>query len=244
MFAYDDAVAERFPTIRAGVIHASRLSNGSSPRELLEEYRAEQQATSERLKTTTIADLPQVAAWRRVFTGFGAKPTQFRNAAEALLRRLAKHGAIPTINTLVDIGNLISIRYAMPVAVFDQANIASGSTTVCFATGSELFTDLGSTDIVHPDPGEVIFVDSDNVVSARRWCWRQSAQSATSTTTQNALIVIEGHHDTARQDVESALTDLSSLLASHQPHGQVESYVLSSTNPRTGTSAGVEKASR
>jgi threonine/homoserine/homoserine lactone efflux protein len=74
--------------------------------------------------------------------------SQYRNAAEALLRRLAKHGDIPTINTLVDIGNLVSIRYAMPVAVFDQANIAGGSITVRFATGAELFTDLGSTDVV------------------------------------------------------------------------------------------------
>jgi DNA/RNA-binding domain of Phe-tRNA-synthetase-like protein len=72
-----------------------------SPPELLDEYRAEQQATSERLKATAIADLPSIAAWRRVFTGFGAKPTQYRNAAEALLRRLAKHGDIPTINPTI-----------------------------------------------------------------------------------------------------------------------------------------------
>ena len=235
MFAYDHAVVERYPTIRAGVIHASRLANGPSPPELLDQYRAEQRAASERLNATAIADLPQVAAWRRAFTGFGAKPTQHRNAAEALLRRLAKHGDIPTINTLVDIGNLVSIRYAMPVAVFDQANIGGGSITVRFATGAELFTDLGSTDSVHPDPGEVIFVDSKGVVSSRRWCWRQSAQSATSTTTACALIVIEGHHDTAGRDVESALADLASLLGSHQPQGQIESYVLSPTNPRTGT---------
>jgi DNA/RNA-binding domain of Phe-tRNA-synthetase-like protein len=243
MFAYDDAVVKRYPTIRAGVIHATKLANGPSPPELLEEYRAEQQAASERLKATAIADLPQVAAWRRVFTGFGTKPTQHRNAAEALLRRLAKHGDIPTINTLVDIGNLVSIRYAMAVAVFDQANIAGGSTTVRFATGSELFTDLGSTDIFRPDPGEVIFVDTNNVVSARRWCWRQSDQSATSATTENALIVVEGHHETAGRDVESALTDLTSLLASHQPQGKTKSYVLSPANPRTGTIKGVENTS-
>jgi DNA/RNA-binding domain of Phe-tRNA-synthetase-like protein len=243
MFAYDDAVAERYPTIRAGVIHATGLANGPSPPELLEEYRAEQQAASEKLMASAIADLPSIAAWRRVFTGFGAKPTQHRNAAEALLRRLAKHGDIPTINILVDIGNLVSIHYAMPVAVFDRANIA-GSTTVRFATGAELFTDLGSTDIVHPDPGEVIFVDSNNVVSARRWCWRQSAQSATSPTTVEALFVVEGHHDTAGRDVESALSDLTSLLAAHQPQGQTRSYVLSPTNPRTGTSEGVENTGR
>jgi DNA/RNA-binding domain of Phe-tRNA-synthetase-like protein len=242
MFAYDDAVAERYPTIRAGVIHATNLANGPSSPELLDEYRAEQRAASERLNATVVADLPSIAAWRRAFAQFGAKPTQHHNAAEALLRRLAKRGDIPTINTLVDIGNLVSIRYAMPVAVFDQANIA-GPTTVRFATGAESFTDLGSTDSVHPDPGEVIFVDGKGVVSARRWCWRQSAQSATGRTTVDALIVVEGHHETARRDVESALTDLDSLLASHQPQGRIMSYVLSPTNPRTGTSGGAENVS-
>jgi DNA/RNA-binding domain of Phe-tRNA-synthetase-like protein len=243
MFAYTDAVAERYPTIRAGVMHATGLVNRPSSSELLDDYRAEQQAASERLKAMAIADLPSIAAWRRAFARFGAKPTQHRNAAEALLRRLAKHGDIPTVNTLVDIGNLVSIRHALPVAVFDLANI-DGCITVRFATGDELFTDLGSTGSIFPDPGEVIFVDSNNVVSARRWCWRQSAQSATSATTADALVVIEGHHDTAGQDVEAALTDLTSLLTSHQPHSQTRSYVLSPTNPCTGASEGLENPSR
>jgi DNA/RNA-binding domain of Phe-tRNA-synthetase-like protein len=229
VFAYDDAVAERYPTIRAGVVHATGLANGPSPPGLLDEYRAAQQAASERLSATAIADLPSIAAWRRAFTRFGAKPTQHRNAAEALLRRLAKQGDIPTINTLVDIGNLVSIRYSLPVAVFDLAGVA-GSITVRFATGAEPFTDLGSTDAVHPDPGEVIFVDGTDIVSARRWCWRQSAQTATRATTVDALVVVEGHHDTASRDVESALTDLASLLASYQPRSQTASHVVSATD--------------
>ena len=239
MFGYDHAVVEQYPTIRAGVIHATRVANGPSSPELLREYRAEQRATLERLNATAMADLPSIAAWRRAFTRFGAKPTQYRSAAEALLRRLAKHGDIPTISMLVDIGNLVSIRYAMPVAVFDRATIA-GSITVRFATGTELFTDLGSTDSVFPDRGEIIFVDSNDVVSARRWCWRQSAQSATSTTTVDVLVVIEGHHETAGQDIESALSDLAALLTSHQPDSEATSYVLSATTPRIGASGGVE----
>ena len=239
MFAYDSAITERFPTIRAGVIHATNLTNGPSPPELLEEYRAEQRAAAERLEVTPVAEIPSIAAWRQVFTRFGAKPTRYRVAAEALLRRLAKHGDIPTINTLVDIGNLVSIRYAMPVAVFDQATV-TGSTTVRFATGEELFTDLGSTDDINPDPGEVIFVDGAGVVSARRWCWRQSAQSATGAATTEVLFVVEGHHDIAAHDVEAALVDLTSLLAAYQPDSQIEAYVLSPTNPRIRDSGGVD----
>jgi DNA/RNA-binding domain of Phe-tRNA-synthetase-like protein len=230
VFAYDDAVAERYPTIRTGVVHATGLGNGPSPPDLLDEYRAEQRAASERLSETAIADLPSIAAWRRAFTRFGARPTQYRNAAEALLRRLDKTGEIPSINTLVDIGNLVSIRYALPVAVFDQAGVV-GSTTVRFATGGERFTDIGSSDLTSPDPGEVVFVDADDVVSARRWCWRQSAQSATGPTTVDALIVIEGLHDTADDDVGSALADLISLLEARQPGSSIESWRLSATDP-------------
>jgi DNA/RNA-binding domain of Phe-tRNA-synthetase-like protein/ribosomal protein S18 acetylase RimI-like enzyme len=219
VFAYDREVAERYPGIRAGLVHATGLANGSSSPALLEDYRAEQRAASERLSATPLAELPSIVAWRRAFTAFGAKPTQYRNAAEALLRRLDKHGDIPSISTLVDLGNLVSIRYAMPVAVFDRAGVA-GSITVRFARGDEPFTDLGSAEVTHPEPGEVVFVDEQDVVCARRWCWRQSAQSATSGSTTEALIVVEGQHDSAGDDVRAAVDDLVALLAAHQPESR------------------------
>ena len=193
MFAYDPAVRDAFPGLRVGALHATGLVNGPSPPALREAYRAEQDAAGARLRETPIAELPSIAAWRRAFSQFGAKPTQHRNAAEALLRRLDKQGEIPSIGALVDIGNLVSIRHALPVACFDLTQI-DGGLTVRFATGAEPFTDLGSTETVHPDPGEVVFVDRNDVVSARRWCWRQGAQSATGESTTDALIVVEGQH--------------------------------------------------
>ena len=216
MFRYDPAIIERFPSIRAGVIHATGLANEASPAALTSEYRAEQEAVKVSLEGVALAEMPSINAWRRAFSEFGVKPTQYRSAAEALLRRLTKQGDIPTINTLVDIGNLVSVRYAMPVAVFDQATIAA-PTTVRFATGVERFTDLGSSDSIHPESGEVVFADEDGVVSARRWCWRQSAQSATSPKTVEALVVIEGHHETANDEIASALADLETLLGMYQP---------------------------
>jgi DNA/RNA-binding domain of Phe-tRNA-synthetase-like protein len=233
VFGYDEAVTQQYPTIRAGVIEATGLANGPSSPELLEEYQAEQRAVYGRLQATAIADLPSIAAWRRAFSRFGAKPTQHRNAAEALLRRLSKQGDIPTANALVDIGNLVSIRYALPVAVFDQAGVA-GPVTVRFAAGTESFADLASDGNVRPEPGEVIFVDSSGVVAARRWCWRQSARSATSATTTDALIVVEGQHYAAGPDIKAALVDLSALLTRYQPGHRASSCQLSPANPTAG----------
>lgn len=230
LFQYDPAVLEHFPTIRAGLVHATGLTNGASPPGLVDEYMAEQQTTIARIGDSSLAELPSITAWRRAFAQFGVKPTQYRSAAEALLRRLTKQGDIPSINTLVDIGNLISIRYGMPVAVFDQATIAA-PTTVRFATGEERFTDLGSSETAHPEPGEVVFVDTGDVVSARRWCWRQSAASATTATTVDAVIVTEGHHDAAATDIEAALHDLYDLLERYQPTSAHTSARLSPERP-------------
>lgn len=230
-FGYAAALLERYPTIRAGVVHATNLVNGSSPEGLQAEYRTQQESTLRQLTGVSPAEVPSLAAWRKAFSKFGVKPTQYRNAAEALLRRLTKHGDIPSISTLVDIGNLVSIRYTLPVAFFDQAAV-TGTTTVRFAQGDESFTDLGSDTPVAPEPGEVVFVDEAGLVSARRWCWRQSAQSATSRATTEVLVTVEGHHPTAEEDVAAALRDIEDLLRRYQPTSSMRTGQLSPAIPQ------------
>jgi DNA/RNA-binding domain of Phe-tRNA-synthetase-like protein len=164
-----------------------------------------------RIGPTPLSQIDALAAWRGAFRGFGVEPTQYRSAAEALLRRLTKSGEIPSINALVDLGNLVSIRYALPVAVFDLRAV-QGALTVRFADGSERYTPLGQAELEHPEPGEVVFCDDSGLVAARRWCWRQSAQSAAGPETTTALITIEAHHAGGRVDVPAALDDVRALL--------------------------------
>jgi DNA/RNA-binding domain of Phe-tRNA-synthetase-like protein len=231
-FRYDDPILERFPAVRGGVIHAVPVSGDASPEPLCAAFGAAQEATLEQIGKASLAEIPSIAAWRRAFAAFGVKPTQYRNAAEALLRRLTKQGTIPSINALVDLGNLVAMRHALPVAVFDQDGIVGG-TTVRFATGEERFTDLGSSTTAHPEPGEVVFADDSGAVSARRWCWRQSAESAAGTGTVEILITVEGHHQTAEADVAAAVADLKELLGRYQAPAELRSVVLSPDRPET-----------
>ena len=228
-FRYAQSVLDRFPSLRGGVILASGLRGGPSPPDLEEVYRREQAAVLERIGDLPLSDLESLAAWRQAFRAFGVDPTQHRSAAEALLRRLTKKGGIPSVNALVDIGNLVSIRYAVPVAVLDTGGLA-GAVTVRFAQGTEPFTELDSREVKHPEPGEVIFVDEAGVVCARRWCWRQSAQSAARESTTSVLITVEGHHGSADADVGGALRDLAQLLAGFA-EGSSEFAMLSAAKP-------------
>lgn len=224
-FRYSKEILEAFPSIRGGIIYATGLDNTKSANSLAELYRAEQKLVREEIGDTPLSEIPSLSAWRATFSAFGVKPTQYRSAAEALLRRLTKQGDIPSINLLVDIANLVSIRHRLPVAVCDQAQ-ATGVTTVRFARGDESFTDLDSTTVSHPEPGEVIFADEADLVSARRWCWRQSDQSAARESTTEALITIEGQHGGAEPDVARATDDLLGLLTEFQPQARVSSAFL------------------
>lgn len=230
MFSYHPEIVERYPTIRAGVVYAEGLVNAVSPEGLLNEYRAQQLVTAAEMAGVSPGAVDSIAAWRRVFAGFGAKPTKYRSAAEALLRRLSKHGALISMNLLVDIANLVSIRWRLPVAVMNQASVA-GSTVVRFAEGNEQFTELGSSRAVPPAPGEVIFADEEGVVSARRWCWRQSAQSAAVPDTAAALYTVEGHHRDAEEETAAAAEELVRLLSIYQPQAWLEPALLSPDNP-------------
>jgi DNA/RNA-binding domain of Phe-tRNA-synthetase-like protein len=228
-FRYDAAIVERFPDVVGGVILAEGMTNGPTPESLQAAYLAEQQAVLHKIGETPLSQIPALAAWRGAFRKFGLDPTQYRSAAEALLRRLTKKGDIPSINTLVDIGNLVSIRYALPVAVFDTRAL-QGAVTVHFADGSERYTTLGESEEDHPEPGEVVFSDETKLVIARRWCWRQSEQSAAQVDTTRAIITVEAHHAQGRADVQAAQNDLLELLRKYAG-GEFISGVLDSAHP-------------
>jgi DNA/RNA-binding domain of Phe-tRNA-synthetase-like protein len=228
LFRYAPDLLARYPDVVGGVVLAEGLANGPTPEALRVAYLAEQQATQARIGATPLSQIPSLAAWRGVFRGFGVDPTQYRGAAEALLRRLTKKGDIPSINTLVDLGNLVSIRYALPVALFDL-HAVRGAVTVRFADGSERYTTLGEAEADVPRPGEVVFAEETGLVIARRWCWRQSAESAVQADTTRALVTVEAHHPGGRADVEAALRDLIELLRAYAG-GTFRTAILDATH--------------
>ncbi len=228
-FQYDQAILAAYPNLVGGVILASDLHNSPTGEALGAEYLKEQQAAIARIGTTPLSEIPALAAWRTVFRSFGVDPTQYRSAAESLLRRLTKKGDIPSINTLVDLANLVSIRYALPVAVFDTRAL-QGTLTVQIADGTQRFTTLNQDETENPPLGEVVFADDSKAAFARRWCWRQSDDSAARLETTAAIITVEGHHATAQADVQAALNDLLALLPKYAG-GKCTSALLGKTQP-------------
>lgn len=225
-FRHTPQLWQQFPELVAGTLFVPHVAAQANVEQYLDPFF---QRARTRIQTGTEADMPEIAAWRRAFAKMGLKPTQYRSAAEALLRRFRKEDDLPRLHPLVDLCNAVSLTYALPIAVFDIARVTS-FIEVCHATGTESYLAF-SGETEHPDPQEVIFVDAQQQVHARRWTFRQSRQSTVSHTTAQVLIVCEGLHATANDDVRAMLADLVKTIAAVWKTDMQQS-MLTATQPQ------------
>lgn len=216
---------EDYPGLVPGVLLAEGIAHGRNVETRVARFQA---AAHSRLKAASEGDWPEVQAWRRAFSTMGLKPTQYRCAAESLLRRFRKDGSLPRLHPLVDLCNAISLAFAIPIAVFDVSHIA-GHLEVRYATGDERYLSFAGG-IESPDHGEIVFTDAAARAHARRWTHRQSAASAVRQDTATVLIVAEALHSTALTDI-SKLVDVLVREVSEVWAEPAAKAVLSKTSP-------------
>jgi DNA/RNA-binding domain of Phe-tRNA-synthetase-like protein len=199
-----------FPALVPGVLYAEGITADAEP-----DVGPYEKTARDRLAAKTESELPEIQAWRRAFAAMGLKPTQYRCAAESLLRRFRKEGSLPRLHPLVDLCNAVSLAFAIPVAALDAAEIA-WPLEVGYAQGTEDYLTFGG-ETEHPAPGEVIFADDAGHAHARRWTNRQSGRSAVRATTSTVLIVAEALHDQAADDVPELIGALAAEIGQTWP---------------------------
>lgn len=176
-------IFDKYPAYARGVVLAFDVHNGPSPAGLIQMLRDAEAAVRIQANIETIAEHPRIKAWREAYKAFGAKPSEFRASVEAMARRALRNDQLPSINALVDIGNIVSLQHLVPVGGHPIDDL-SQDISLRLASGDEEFIPFGSTEIEHPLPGEVVFVEG-NMVLTRRWTWRQANYSLTLPETHN-----------------------------------------------------------
>jgi DNA/RNA-binding domain of Phe-tRNA-synthetase-like protein len=109
--------------LKVGVVEAQPVRVGPSSPALLGEI----DALCRRLASTHAGQQPSaiegLAPARRLYRAFGIDPTSTRPSSEALLRRVLQGKPFPSVNSAVEICNLCSISFLLPIGLYDSANI-------------------------------------------------------------------------------------------------------------------------
>ena len=165
---------------------------------------------------------PRIESWHAAYRTFGTNPRRIRPSVDALGRRLAKKGSLPRINPAVDTYNTVSVRHALPAGAFDLDRVA-GDVVIRHADGTESFTPLGEPDTIeHPNPGEVIYTDTTDVLT-RHWNHRDAYRTRVTEESTHVAFLLETV--TASRDSEllkAAAEELRKLLAPHTEQVSVE----------------------
>ena len=221
-YAIFPEVFRLFPGYVRGVVVAAGVTNRPSPEELIREMRQAEDDLRTRVSLEGIAEHPRIKAWREAYRSFGTKPSEFRSSIEALSRRVLHGDELPSINALVDIGNVVSLHHLAP-AGGHAIDLLSGDIALRRATGSESFTAFGSDTIEHPLPGEVIFAEGETVLT-RRWTWRQATHTLTVLTTTAIEFNVDGLLPVPPEEVEAACLEVMEMVGRYC--GGAQRYAL------------------
>ena len=74
------------------------------------------------------ASIEGLAPARRLYRAFGIDPTSTRPSSEALLRRILQGKPFPSVNSAVEVCNLCSTSFLLPIGLYDASKIRGGVT--------------------------------------------------------------------------------------------------------------------
>ena len=128
------AFTERWPHFRGAYIEADVVNSPTSPAlwQEIQDYCADLRT---RLTPDTLKLQSGIAATRAAYKACGKDPSRYRPASEQLARRVLQGKELYSVDTLVDLGNLVSLYSGYPTGLLDADRIELGDASGCVTLG-------------------------------------------------------------------------------------------------------------
>jgi DNA/RNA-binding domain of Phe-tRNA-synthetase-like protein len=147
------------------------------------------------------------ATVRTMYKRVGLDPTKTRPSSEALLRRVLKGGAIPRINTMVDVINWCSVEFQLPYGLYDHACVR-GVPTLRLGRPGEEYPGIRK-DAVHV-AGRIAMADDEGPFGNPT---SDSARTMVTTATTEALVIVYAPVAVSRPELEGVLQVTADRIA-------------------------------
>ncbi len=196
-----------------GAALTARVSNTSHNEELWAEIEACGEKLRSLFDTTTIKERSGIKATREAYKRAGKDPSRYRPACEQLARRILQGKSLYAVDTLVDIGNLVSLEAGYSTAALDADKIEGENIVLGIGESGEPYEAIGrgvlnieNLPVYRDALGGFATPTSDSV------------RTMIAPETQNFLLLINGY-DGNRNAVEAA-ADLAVTLLRKYAAGQ------------------------
>lgn len=131
-----------------------------------------------------LSENAQIASVRSLQKSFGFDPTRYRPSSESLLRRVLKGQGLYQINTAVDVNNLCSLEFLLPMCIYDLHNV-KGQVRVRIGEPGEEYPGIGRQ--VFQAENKVIIADGSGIMGSTV---SDSERTKVTTATTDILLAI------------------------------------------------------
>ncbi|MCA0992979.1 B3/B4 domain-containing protein [Guptibacillus hwajinpoensis] len=140
------SIKEHYPEFKMGYAIYHNIVVEKSPQMVRGRFQFYQETMMMDLEETDLISFSAVSEWRSIFKKFGADPARYRPSSESLLRRLKKGSTIPLVHSAVDINNLLSLQYKIPLGIYDLDQI-EGDITIDIGDKNTFYAGLNGREV-------------------------------------------------------------------------------------------------
>lgn len=210
-FIIDREIFNKLPEACFGVVVAKGIDNKANNEKIKNLLENEINDIRVRLEGVNLKQYDKIAFYREAFQVLGINPNRYANSVEALIKRVMNGSPFPQINSIVDIGNAMSLKYILPMGAHDIDKLNGGDLEVRFANSKDRFVSFGEENAEEVPIRELIYV-TGNTVKTRRWIWRQSENGKINENSTNVVFPIDGFLGKNDVSVKAATEELAKNL--------------------------------
>ncbi len=168
---------------------------------------------SSALTTESLSQDKIIKLVREMFKAFGTDPTKYRPSAEAMIRRIIKDKGLYRINNVIDINNLVSVRYRVPIGVYDLAAVNGHMAYIDIGSEGEKYT--GITGREYNAEGKPVLKDSSGIFGSPI---ADSGRTMIKDSTDSLLVVFYSHIEKQAHQSLPAANEYIRLLTETAPN--------------------------
>lgn len=202
-------VFEKIPDGKFGLVSVTGADNTGNNPEIQAFLQENVEKCTEFYTGKKVKNEPELQPYREAFRNMGINPNRYMCAIEALMTRIAKGQGMPAINTIVNLGNGVSLKHHLPIGAHDLDTMIDGAFGVRVSEEGDTFLPFGAEEREPVEAGEVVYATGSHV-RTRRWTWRQGNEGMITENTFHMLYIIDGF-ECNLEEVLAAREELAEL---------------------------------
>lgn len=156
-------LSERIPGVTFGTATINGVQVSACEAALWKQVMALCERQENAFSLEKLAGETQISAVRGLQRSFGFDPTRYRPSSEALLRRVLKGQGLHQVNSAVDVNNLCSLEFLLPMCIYDLRHVR-GQMRVRLGEPGEAYPGIGRQQFQVEN--KVIIADDEGVMGS------------------------------------------------------------------------------